>query len=151
MRETFVTEDVLNLLIELETLGNRNYLQLSEKVQDLENKKFFALLGEQELKHKKIYQGFKEKLSGDEHIDEAYQNYAQMLIEEEIPVIKGLIIPEDMGEALKLAIMLEKQTLFFLHEIKAMLPLDMSHSIDPLVIEERKHLQFLYQYGSEKV
>ena len=59
MHELFSLEDVLNVLIELETLGNIHYTEMEKLTDDYKLKEFFGLLAKQELAHKDLYSGYK--------------------------------------------------------------------------------------------
>lgn len=146
MRETYGAEDLLNTLISLEIKGNLNYERLAGKAPDEKSRKLFTILAAQELKHKKIYEGFKENLPGSEPVDEEYLTYISLLLKKKIPALKGEEIPTDFEEGFLLAMELEKDTIFFLHEAKMLLGAEQAREIDPLIAEERKHLQYLLEF-----
>ncbi len=146
MRETFVAEDLLNTLISLEVKGNLNYMRLAEKAPDNKSRELFSILAAQELKHKKIYEGFRDNLPGAEPVDGEYLDYISLLLGKKIPALKDGDVPTDFDEAFLLAVELEKDTIYFLHEAKMLLGHDQSSEIDPLIAEERKHLQYLLEY-----
>lgn len=147
MRETYVTEDLLNTLIALEVRGNENYMKLAENVQDAKNRELFTLLAAQELKHKAIYEGFRNNLPETETADADYLDYVRLLLEKQIPILGSTEIPEDFNAGFQLAMTLEKETIFFLHEVKGLLRPDQAAQVDPLINEERKHLQYLLDYA----
>lgn len=146
MRETYVTEDLLNTLIALEIRGNENYTRLAAQAPDSRSQELFSLLAAQELKHKAIYEGFKTHLGTDGEADAEYLNYVALLLEKQIPVIAEARVPEDFEAGFRLAVTLEKETLFFLHEVKNLLPAEQASQVEPLIREERKHLQYLLEY-----
>ncbi len=145
MRETYITEDLLNTLISLEIRGNENYTKLSEQAKDAESRELFGILAAQELKHKVIYEGFKGSLTGTETADEDYLSYVGLLLEKQVPIIAKKIVPEGYQESLQLAIELEKETIYFLHEVKGLLGQEQANQVEPLIAEERKHLQYLLE------
>ncbi len=146
MRETYVTEDLLNTLIALEIRGNENYTRLAAQAPDSRSRELFSLLAAQELKHKAIYEGFKAHLGSDDGADAEYLTYVALLLEKQIPVIAEARVPEDFESGFRLAVTLEKETLFFLHEVKNLLPPEQAAQVEPLIHEERKHLQYLLEY-----
>lgn len=146
MRETFVTEDLLNTLITLEIRGNENYTRLAAKARDEKSREMFTILAAQELKHKAIYEGFKSSLPDAETADADYLAYVRLLLEKQVPIIGSPVIPEDFEEGFQLAVNLEKETIFFLHEVKGLLLPAQGVEVDPLISEERKHLQYLLDF-----
>lgn len=145
MRETYVTEDLLNTLIALEIRGNENYTRLSAQSKDEKSRELFGILAMQELKHKAIYEGFKGSLTGTETADADYLAYVELLLEKQVPIIAKRIVPEDYQEGLQLAVELEKETIYFLHEVKGLLGQEQANQVEPLIAEERKHLQYLLE------
>ncbi len=146
MRETFVTEDLLNTLITLEIRGNENYMRLAAHVGDEKSRELFTILAAQELKHKLIYEGFKKCLPATETADADYLAYVALLLEKQVPIIANQNVPEDFEAGFRLAVALEKETIFFLHEVKGLLGSDQADQVDPLIAEERKHLQYLLAF-----
>ena len=59
MREVFTLEDIFNVMIELETLGHKHYVEMQEMTDDYKLKELFSLLATQEFKHKEIYTKYK--------------------------------------------------------------------------------------------
>lgn len=146
MRETYVTEDLLNTLIALEMRGHENYLRLEGQAPDPRSRELFKLLADQELKHKTLYESFKAHLEGAEPADPEYLSYVGLLLEKQIPVITAPDVPENFEACFQLAVTLEKETLFFLHEVKSLLPFEARGQVNPMIDEERKHLQYLLEY-----
>lgn len=147
MRETFVTEDLLNTLITLEIRGNENYSRLAAQAHDDKSRELFTLLAAQELKHKVIYEGFKRNLPDTEAADADYLAYVRVLLEKQVPIIGKQTSAADLDEGIQLAIELEKETIYFLHEVKGLLGRDQADQVEPLIAEERKHLQYLLEYN----
>lgn len=146
MRETFVTEDLLNTLIILEIRGNENYTRLAAQAHDEKSRDLFTILAAQELKHKAIYEGFIKDLPDTEIADADYLAYVRLLLEKQVPIIGKQTAAADLEEGVRLAIELEKETIYFLHEVKGLLDPDQANQVEPLIAEERKHLQYLLEY-----
>ena len=64
-QEIFSIEDVINVMIELETCGNEHYLSLSKQTQSEELKNLFLNLANAEQKHKLRYENFKKETPED--------------------------------------------------------------------------------------
>lgn len=142
MREVFILEDILNGLIALETHGNALYLNLAERAKDLETRNLFGELAAQELRHKEIYTGFKDKLTLKTEIEDDYRDYLNELIRSNIHLERMDVNAYGYGEALEIGIQLEKDTILFLSELKTILS-EKKTEIETLVQEEKKHLQHL--------
>lgn len=146
MRETFITEDLLNALITLELRGNENYTRLAREAKDDKSREMFTILAAQELKHKTIYEGFKSNLPETGTADADYLDYVALLLERQVPIIANRTQPGDFEEGFQLAVELEKETIFFLHEVKGLLLPAQAAEVEPLIAEERRHLQYLLDY-----
>ncbi|MCK8060501.1 MULTISPECIES: ferritin family protein [unclassified Fusibacter] len=151
MKETFVLEDLLNMMIELETFGNENYQRLALNTTNSSLKEYFTTLAEMELKHKHIFEGFKEEAvtyPGSE-LDEDYTDYLKSILKNAVRFMKINRNSEHMDDfeaAFDLAVTLEKDAILFLIEIRTLIPSDHHHIIDRLIAEERSHLKYLYNY-----
>lgn len=147
MNETFQLEDVLNVLIELETQGNQNYLLMASQTDDPKLGSFFEILANQEIKHKAIYEGFKKEFVNFKHseITDEYQEYISVLLESTIRFIEKHSDINDLLLSYDMAITLEKDTILMLNEFKNFIPKSRHEDIDKLMNEERTHLKWLYQ------
>lgn len=147
MNETFRLEDVLNVLIELETLGNKNYLFMAGQTENPKLHDFFEILANQELKHKAIYESFKKEFINFEHneVTEEYHEYMRVLLENSIRILNKIGDINDLLLSYDMAITLEKDTILMLIEFKNLIPETYHKDIDKLINEERAHLKFLYQ------
>ncbi len=139
MRELFILEDILNVLIALESHGNRLYQALADMAADLEAMKLFNDLAEQELQHKAIYIGFKENLSLQTELDDDYTAYLTELLHSNIRLEQTDLGSYTHDQALDLGIQLEKDTLSLLGELERILT-EKKGEIEKLVQEERRHL-----------
>lgn len=151
MRETFVLEDLLNIMIELETFGNKNYASLAEKAADRKLSEYFGVLASMELKHKAIFEDLKASVISFEQtdLDPEYTAYLDATLKNAIRFMKVNSIGEttiDFDYGYDLAVSLEKDAILFLIEIKSLMPQIHHATIDTLIEEERSHLKFLYKY-----
>lgn len=148
MQEIFLLEDLLNGLIELETLGNDHYTQMAEMVVNHELKDLFTLLAKQENAHKEIYKGYKEnKINfANNEVSDEYQAYIEVLLKNTISFLKERKKIDDFESGFEMAILLEKETLLFLSEMKQVLTQECHPEIDLIMDQERSHLRYLLAY-----
>lgn len=142
MQEIFELEDILNALIALEETGNVLYGNLAAKATDLPTRELFTELADQEMHHKHIYESFKGQLTFKHGIQDDYQDYLQQLVKSNIGIGETAVKSYSYQEALNIGIGLEKDTILFLNELKAIITSSIDQ-IDVLIAEERKHLSIL--------
>ena len=147
MNELFVLEDVLNVLIELETKGNFNYSFMARQTENPKLHDFFEILANQELKHKAIYEGYKQEFVTFEHsqVTQEYKEYMSVLLKNTIRMLEKTADLNDILQSYDMAITLEKDTILLLIEMKHLIPASRHEEIEKLINEERQHLKFLYQ------
>lgn len=146
MGETFVLGDLMRTLIRLEEQGNGLYTALVEKQTVDEVKKLFALLADQELKHKKLYEKMSGELEEVSAISEEYKAYVDVLLKDTIAFLSNPLNAQNHEEAFETAVRLEKDTLLLLSELKQIVPRSAHDLIERVQEEERKHLQLIYKY-----
>lgn len=148
MHEIFALEDVLNVLIELETLGNKHYTEMASLTDDYELKKFFELLAKQELAHKALYEGYKKQHITFESggITDEYMSYMDTLLKGTVKFLETNSEVKDFETGYHIAINLEKDTLLFLSELKTIIGKDYDEVIDNVMDQERAHLKALYDF-----
>lgn len=146
MGETFVLSDLMQTLIRLEEQGNALYTALVEKQQVDEVKKLFALLADQELKHKKLYEKMKDELEEVTTLSDEYKAYVDVLLKDTIAFLSSTLAPQNHVEAFETAVRLEKDTLLLLSELKQIVPHSAHDLIERVQEEERKHLQLINKY-----
>ena len=150
MQEIFSIEDVINVMIELETCGNEHYLSLSKQTQSEELKNLFLNLANAEQKHKLRYENFKKEILNFEHenVSDDYEAYMLSLLKQTIRFLNETKIQMNVDEGFLLAIQLEKDTILFLMELKSMIGQQFDADMEQIISEERGHLKLLYQYQS---
>lgn len=148
MTEMFLLEDLLNLLIELEELGNKHYSKMVEMTENAELKKLFHRLSLEEAKHKEIYLSYKEKKINivTDVITSEYKAYLDVVLQNTLSFLKGNQSIKDFQEGYTIAIQLEKETLLFLSEMKKIIVKDFHDDIENLMDQERQHLKYLLTY-----
>ena len=150
MQEIFSIEDVINVMIELETCGNEHYLSLSKQTQSEELKNLFLNLANAEQKHKLRYENFKKEILNFEHenVSDDYEAYMLSLLKQTIRFLNETRNQINVEEGFLLAIQLEKDTILFLMELKSMIGQQFDADMEQIISEERGHLKLLYQYQS---
>lgn len=150
MQEIFSIEDVINVMIELETCGNEHYLSLSKQTQSEELKNLFLNLANAEQKHKLRYEKFKKEILNFEHenVSDDYEAYMLSLLKQTIRFLNETRNQINVEEGFLLAIQLEKDTILFLMELKSMIGQQFNADMEQIISEERGHLKLLYQYQS---
>ena len=150
MQEIFSVEDVINVMIELETRGNEHYLSLSKQTQIETLKKLFMNLANAEQKHKLRYENLKKEIVIFEHEDlsDDYEAYILSLLKQTIRFLNETRTQMNVDEGFRIAIQLEKDTILFLMELKSMIGQQFDADMEQIISEERGHLKLLYQYQS---
>jgi len=148
MQELIALEDIFNVMIQLETLGNKHYNEMVDLTDDLKLKALFNKLAEQEIEHKLLYTKYKDNAVNLEqnHLTESYQAYMTSLLKATIKFLdenKGKMSYE---KGFEVAIQLEKDTILFLHEVKSILDDQYNNEIDLIIDQEKRHLQYLYNH-----
>jgi len=148
MQEIFLLEDLLEVLIELETLGNQHYTKMANLTQNQELKILFKKLANEEGRHKEIYRRYltdKINLVSTIPTDE-YKAYMDSLLKSSISLLKSAGDFEAFEQGYALAILLEKETILFLNEMKQIIAEEYYKDIDNLLSQERQHLRYLLTY-----
>lgn len=150
MREVFALEDIFNVMIELETLGNIHYVEMQEMTDDLQLRELFGLLATQEIAHKELYKKYKNMNIPYERnlVNEEYTLYMDAMLKGTIKFLEESKDIKSFEHGFNVAINLEKDTILFLTEIKRLLDSQYHEAIDNITDQERDHLKALYEYKS---
>lgn len=151
MREVFALEDIFNVMIELETLGNIHYVQMQEMTDDLQLKSLFALLATQEIAHKELYTTYKNKNITFERniVNEEYEAYMDAMLKGTVRFLEESKEIKSFEHGFEVAINLEKDTILFLTELRRIVTPEYYEAIDNVTDQERNHLKALYEYKSK--
>lgn len=145
--------DLIDVAVKIEANGYEFYSKLSKKVSgELAN--VFTNLAEQERDHIQTFRNLVEKYKNlspvelsswaDEEVKGYLTSYAQVSI---FPKLQSNEVPENVEDALKVAIEVEKESIIFYGEIEALVP--DKNLINEVIKEERKHLADLSKLLSE--
>lgn len=150
MHELFSLEDVFNVMIELETLGNTHYLEMEKMTKDYQLKELFSSLAKQELAHRELYTQYKNAHISFEsnQISQEYKEYMDSLLFGTIEFLKSSQKINDFEHGFSIAIQLEKDTILFLGEIKGIIEPSYYDAMDAVLNQERNHLKALYKWQS---
>lgn len=152
MQESFTMEDLIGLLIGLETKGGLHYKKMAELTMDRELRDLFRQLALQEEKHLKFYEGLRdnELPFADSDGDGEYQAYLFCLMKETFSFLNVEETEVEFEEGYEQAVRLEKETLFLLNEIERIVLPAFRPTLQSIVEEERKHLRFLQTYRAQQ-
>jgi rubrerythrin len=152
----FEPSEVFQFAIRIEEGGEKFYRTMAEKLQDAEVKSLFSALADEEVKHKKIYEGMVSKIEEYEPIESYPGEYFSYLrayadniiftpkkMQEEMNRIK------DASSALKFAIDRELDSILYYQEVKNLVPKNQRDLIDKIIEEERRHFMKLTKCSSD--
>lgn len=152
MQELFSLEDVFNVMIELEILGNTHYLEMEKLTNDYQLKELFSGLATQEMAHKELYTRYKNlhiSFQSNE-LNVEYKEYMDALLKSTIGFLKGNPKINSFEQGYEIAIQLEKDTILFLGEIKGIIDPTYYTAIDEVLNQERNHLKALLKLQSNQ-
>lgn len=151
MREVFALEDIFNVMIELESLGNLHYIKMKELTDVAGLKVLFEKLATQELAHKKLYTNFKKEIVSfnSEKVDDEYKEYMDVLLEQTVKFLNESREIIDFEKGFEISVQLEKDTILFLNEIRSLVDANNYEAIDRIIAQEKSHLKALYQFKNQ--
>jgi len=136
--------DLIDVAVKIEASGYEFYSKLSKKVEG-KMAELFNDFAEQERDHGKTFRSLLEKYKSTSPVelsswaDEEVKGYLTSFAQTSIfPKIKSSDIPDNVEEAVKMAIEVEKDSIIFYNEIEALVP--DKEVINEIIKEERKHL-----------
>lgn len=148
MRELFSLEDIFNVMIELETIGNMHYNKMKDLTKNSKLKILFGQLAKAELAHKDLYLKFKTEIINfrTEKVTPEYKDYIDALLKQTIQFLDESKDISEFDKGFKVAIQLEKDTILFLKEIRSIIDTKHHDSIDKIIMQEQDHLKSLYKF-----
>lgn len=152
MSELFSLEDIFNVMIELEALGNIHYSNMKDMTDNAKLKVLFEQLAKAELAHKELYKKFKKEIINFKHekVDEEYKEYIAVLLRQTVQFLDESRSVSDFEKGFNISIQLEKDTILFLNEIRSVVESTYYGAIDQVIEQEKSHLKSLYEY-KEKI
>ncbi|MBS3994987.1 MAG: hypothetical protein KGZ33_04265 [Alkaliphilus sp.] len=148
MSELFSLEDIFNIMIELESMGNEHYSYMSDTTNNAKLKVLFKQLAEAELAHKELYEQFKtESISfSHEKVDKEYKAYIEVLLNQTVQFLNESRVISNFEKGFSISIQLEKDTILFLNEIRSIIEASYHEAIDKVITQEKGHLKALYEF-----
>ncbi len=152
----FEPSEVFQFAIRIEEGGEKFYREMASRIENTEVKSLFSALADDEIKHKKTYQGMVSKIEEYEPVESYPGEYFSYLrayadniiftpqrMEEEMKKIT------DAASALKFAIDRELESILYYQEVKNLVPKNQRSEIDKIIEEERKHFLKLTKCSSD--
>jgi rubrerythrin len=144
--DIFKASEVLDVAIGIEENGEKLYRHAVDLTDDPKMKDFFKYVADEEVKHKKTFQGM---LSGMEHAREP-EKYPGEYCEYVRAYASNIVFPAEILEkeiskigdvqgALEFAIQREIEAILYFLEMKNFVPDTHKKQIDKIIDEERRH------------
>jgi rubrerythrin len=153
MSEFFSAAEIIQFAIKIEENGESFYRNFAKNVKDEKIGGMFNLLADEELKHRRIFEGMAQRLEdfqpqesySGEHL-EFLRNYANEHIFTEAK--KGALVAQRLKntqEALEFALSIEIDSILYYLEAKDLISLVNRATLDEIVDQERRHYLKLLQ------
>lgn len=147
----FGASDIVEVAIRIEENGVNFYKFAEQIAKQEEAKKLFAHLAQEEIKHKRIFEGIFakiEKSAVPESYNGEYSAYLHAYVDNNIIFTKEAMDKEmanvkDTISAFDFAIRRELDSILYYHEIKKLVPSAQHGAIEQIIEEERKHFSIL--------
>lgn len=152
----FEPSEVFQFAIRIEEGGEKFYREMAKRIENAETKSLFSALADEEVKHRKTYEGMVSKIEEYEPFESYPGEYFSYLrayadniiftpkkLEEEMSKIK------DAPAALKFAIDRELDSILYYQEVKNLVPQSQRGLIDKIIEEERRHFIKLTKCNSD--
>lgn len=147
----FAASDIVEVAIRIEENGVNFYKFAEQIAKQQEAKELFARLAQEEMKHKKIFEGIfarMEKANPPESYEGEYSAYLRSYVDNNIIFTKEAMDKElskvaDTIAAFDFAIRRELDSILYYHEIKKLVPATQHDTIEQIIEEERKHFSIL--------
>ncbi len=147
----FEASDIVEIAIRIEENGINFYKFAEQITKQGEAKNLFAHLAEEEIKHKRIFEGIfaqMEKYNPPESYAGEYSAYLRAYVDNNVIFTKKSMDKElskvtDTLAAFDFAIKRELDSILYYHEIKKLVPATQHATLDQIINEERKHFTLL--------
>jgi len=151
----FDVAEIFKFAVEIEQNGEKFYRRTADMAKDAESKKLFTFLADEEVKHKKLFEGMiskKDQYEPFENYPGEYQQYMDAYTGKIISnpdIQKEMDSVKDTPGAIEFGIRRELDSILFYHEVKKFVGNDAS-LIDKIIDEERKHFMTLVELKNKK-
>lgn len=153
----FDPREVFQIAVRIEENGERFYRELGARLDDAGVKELFSFLADEEIRHRRFYEGILSKSEPFEP-EESYpgeyfqylHSYAAGVIFSQEAFEKKLEEISDAVEALDFAIGVEWDSIHFYQELKGLVPESRRGQLDDVIAEERRHFVKLTKLKEER-
>lgn len=142
----FKPSEIFQFAIRIEENGEKFYREMAQKLNDAAVKELFSALADEEIKHRKTYEGLVSKIEKYEPFESfpgEYFEYLRAYADNHIftPDIlqKEMDKITDATAALQFAIQRELDSILYYQEVKKLVPENQRGTIDKIIDEERRH------------
>lgn len=142
----FKPNEIFQFAIRIEENGEKFYREMAQKLNDAAVKELFSALADEEIKHRKTYEGLVSKIEKYEPFESfpgEYFEYLRAYADNHIftPDIlqKEMDKITDATAALQFAIQRELDSILYYQEVKKLVPENQRGTIDKIIDEERWH------------
>ncbi len=144
--ERFKASEIFQIAVKIEENGEKFYRHASNIATDEKTKEMFNFLADEEVKHKRTFEGMASSLEKYEPPESypgeyfAYLHaYAENLIFPPDKLQEKFDKIKDVGAAIDFAIQRELESILYYLEAKNLVPESQKGNIDKIVDEERRH------------
>ena len=154
----FRAVELMEMAIRIEEHGGAFYEACLSSTADIELKKVFRFLLEQEVAHARLFLRMKEGLDGDETLPESYpgelRNYLEAFVEREVfddpeTASKRVLKFRNSVEAIETALEFEKKSILFYSGMKSLVRRSEAEQVDRVMAEEHQHVRRLQAFRRE--
>ena len=143
---TFDPNEIFQIAVRIEVNGEKFYRTMAERLEDREVASLFSFLADEEVGHRRFYEGILAAADPQE-VEESYPGeyfeqmraYAEGIIFSQKNFERKLAEISDAAAALDFAIGVEWDSIHYYQEMKGLVPENKRAALDDLINEERKH------------
>jgi rubrerythrin len=143
---TFEPSEIFQFAIRIEENGEKFYRDMAQKLKEKEVKELFSALADEEVRHRRTYEGLLSKIEKYEPFENypgeyfAYlRAYADTHIFTPSALAEEIKNVNDAASALKFALQRELDSILYYEEVKKFVPEAQRGKIDAIIAEERRH------------
>ena len=154
----FSSEEIVEMGIKIEEMGEKFYATYAEKTKDEKMKDLFKFLEQEEVRHKETFQNILNSMQKGEfsisYDDEEVDKYFQAIIDSRIfsddeSAIRLAKSAKNEKEAVNYALSFEKDTVVFYYGFLDLVKEKTKDVVMKLIDEEKKHIKKLHEIKSE--
>jgi rubrerythrin len=143
LKQKYSINELVEFAVEIEKHGNLFYTAQATRTKNLEAKKLFELLADQENQHRQKYARLLEQVDHSANIgstySDDYSNYLQAIVENVVFTKDEPMITND-ADVIEYAIGKEKDSILFYREMIGMVAAQYADTIQSIIEEEQYHI-----------